>query len=202
MLNLYKNIRFYRRKNDWSQDELARRVGYADKSMVSKIEKGLVDLPQSAILKFADVFGVAPGDLMGDVERDNRIPVLGRVAAGIPIDAIEDVIDYEDIPDEMAKRGEYFGLKVKGDSMQPRIYDGDVVIVRKQPDAESGQIVVASVNGEDATCKRLALSGNGVALISLNPAYPPMMYSKQEQTELPIHIYGVVVEIRGKLKGI
>ena len=67
-----------------------------------------------------------------------RIPVLGRVAAGVPIDAIEDVLDWEEIPEAMAATGEFFGLKIKGDSMQPRIAEGDVVIVRSQPDAESG----------------------------------------------------------------
>lgn len=82
-----------------------------------------------------------------------RIPVLGNVAAGIPIEAIEDVIDYEEISEELAHTGDFFALKIEGDSMEPRICNGDVVIVRKQNYAESGDLVIVLVNGDSATCK-------------------------------------------------
>ena len=77
-----------------------------------------------------------------------RIPVLGNVAAGVPIEAIEDVIDYEEISEELAHTGDFFALKIKGDSMEPRICNGDVVIVRKQNYAESGDLVIVLVNGD------------------------------------------------------
>lgn len=204
MLTLYRNIKFYRTKNHWSQEELAKRAGYADKSMVSKIEKGTVDLPQSQISKFANIFGITASELMGEdgTTSSTRVPVLGKVAAGLPIEAIENIIDWEEIPNEIARKGEHFGLVIKGDSMEPRIYDGDVVLVRKQSDAESGQIVIASVNGDDATCKRLMKYETSIGLLPLNPRYQPMMFSEKEQRELPIQIWGVVVEIRGKLLGI
>ena len=131
-----------------------------------------------------------------------RIPVLGRVAAGLPIDAIENIIDYEEIPAEMARGGEYYCLVVKGDSMEPRIYPGDVIIVRKQDTAESGDIVVATVNGDDATCKRYMKYRDSIALVSLNSKYPPLMFSQDEVKNMPIGIWGVVVEIRGKMVGI
>lgn len=126
------------------------------------------------------------------------IPVLGRVAAGIPIEAIEDVIDTEEITDEMAKTGTHFGLQIHGDSMEPRMCEGDVVIVRQQDDAESGDIVIATVNGADATCKRLRKYRDGIELISNNPAYKPMFYSNEEIEQKPVRIIGKVVELRGK----
>lgn len=127
------------------------------------------------------------------------IPVLGFVAAGIPIEAIEDMIDTEEIPQEMAATGKFFGLKIKGNSMEPRIKDGDIVIVRQQEDAESGDIVIACVNGDEATCKRLRKYKDGIELISNNPSYDPMFFSNQEIAERPVTILGRVVELRAKL---
>lgn len=204
MFTLYRNIKFFRTKNNWSQEELAKRVGYADKSMVSKIEKGKVDLPQSQIQKFAEIFGVSQSELMGNDGTDLtvRVPVLGKVAAGLPIEAIENIIDWEEIPTEMSRKGEHFGLVIQGDSMEPRMYDGDVVIVRKQSTAESGQIVIASINGDDATCKRFMQYDSSIGLVSLNSKYPPRIFTEEQQRKLPIQIWGVVVEIRGKLIGI
>lgn len=133
---------------------------------------------------------------------NTRVPVVGRVAAGLPIEAIENIIDWEEIPAEIAKKGEHFGLVIHGDSMEPRMYDGDIVIVRKQPEAESGQIVIATVNGDDATCKRFMQYGPAIGLVSLNSKYPPMVFSEEQQKSLPIQIWGVVVEIRGKMLGL
>ena len=129
-----------------------------------------------------------------------RIPVLGKVAAGIPIEAITDIVDWEDVPRE--ENGELFGLKVKGDSMSPRIMEGDVLIVRSQPNAETGDIVIAQVNGDLATCKRLIKHENGISLISFNPAYDPMNFTNDEIENLPVSIIGVVIENRQKFKKI
>lgn len=127
-----------------------------------------------------------------------RIPVLGKVAAGIPLEAIEEVLDWEEIPADMAARGEYFALKIKGDSMSPRIMDGDVVIVRQQPDVESGEVAIVKIDGDEATCKRVLKQDNGITLVPFNPAYHPKSYNKNEIAELPIVIVGKVVELRGK----
>lgn len=126
------------------------------------------------------------------------IPVLGDVAAGIPISAVENVIGTEEITRDMAMTGEYFGLRIKGDSMAPRIQDGDVVIVRVQPDANSGDVVIVKVNGDSATCKRLKKYAEGIGLISFNPAYEPINFTDQECIELPVTIIGKVVENRQK----
>lgn len=127
-----------------------------------------------------------------------KINVLGHVAAGIPINAIEEIIDTEEISEQLAKTGEFFGLQIHGDSMEPRICEGDVVIVKQQPDADSGDIVIALVNGDDATCKRLRKYRDGIELISLNPSYEPMFFSEKDITNKLVRIIGKVVELRGK----
>ena len=127
-----------------------------------------------------------------------RIPVLGRIAAGIPLEMIEDIVDWEEVDAETAKQGEIFALQIKGNSMEPRIVDGDVVILHRQEDAESGDIVIATVNGNEATCKRLRKYKDGIELIPNNPAYAPMFFTNQEIINKPVNIIGKVIELRGK----
>lgn len=131
-------------------------------------------------------------------ENGQIINVLGEVAAGIPIEAVENIVDTEEISEELAKTGEFFGLRIKGDSMSPRIAEGDTVIVRKQDTAETGEVVIALVNGDSATCKRLMKYENGISLISFNPTYKPMEYTNEQIEKLPVRIIGKVVENRQK----
>jgi len=128
-----------------------------------------------------------------------KIPVYGQIAAGVPIEAIEDIIDYEEIPAEMAKDGEYIALMIKGDSMEPRLQTGDVVIIRKQETVDSGQIAAVMINGNEATLKKVILRTGGITLVPLNPKYEPMVYSNEQVKNLPIIIIGRVVEARCKL---
>lgn len=200
-----------------TQEQLAQKLGYKSKTTINKIEKGINDITQSKVKAFADVLGTTPAYLMG--WNDNKksstmtqsagdkvssskkgvvINVLGRVAAGVPIEAIEDIIDTEEIPVEMAKTGKFFGLQIHGDSMIPNICDGDIVIVRQQEDAETGDIVIATVNGTDATCKRLRKYKDGIELIANNPTYEPLDFSNQAIIEKPVRIIGKVVELRRK----
>jgi repressor LexA len=127
------------------------------------------------------------------------IPVLGRIPAGVPIEAIENIIDYEEIPEALARHGEYFGLQVKGNSMEPRVLEGDIVIVRKQSCVESGEIGIIMVNGEDATMKKVIMHENGLTLISFNPSYSPQFFTSSEVEKMPVEIVGKVIELRGKL---
>lgn len=172
-------------------------------------EKGAREPDFETLELIADYFNVDTDYLLGRTVKTTYIPssalrkgvsinVLGRVAAGIPIDAIEEVIDTEEITEEMAKTGEFFGLKIKGNSMEPRIYENDVVIVRQQNDAESGDVVIATINGDEATCKRLRKYRDGIELISNNPSYEPMFFSNEEILSKPVRIIGKVVELRGK----
>lgn len=184
-----------------SQRELAERIGVRQ-STVGMWENGKNKPEYKRLLTLAELFGVDVNYLVGDDQKNSdnviRVPVLGHVAAGIPIEAIEDIIDYEELPAAQYKDGDYFGLRVKGDSMEPRIMADDVVIVRKQPDVESGEIAVILVNGYDATVKRLVKHENGISLIALNAAYPPKFYTCDEINRLPIEVVGKVVELRGK----
>lgn len=187
----------------YTQEELAQKLGL-QKSAIAKYENGRVEnIKRSIIALMSDVLECSPSYLMGLDDTKGchgvKINVLGRVAAGIPIHAVEDIIDTEEISEDMAKTGDFFGLKIKGDSMEPRICDGDVVIVRQQPDADSGDIVIALVNGDDATCKRLTKYAGGIGLVSLNSKYEPMMFSEDEVNNKPVKIIGKVIELRGKL---
>lgn len=148
---------------------------------------------------FDDVFNTPT--LQSDVirlEKGMKIPVLGNVAAGTPIFAEENHIGSEEISEELASTGDFFGLRIKGDSMSPRISDGDIVIVRQQDDAESGDIVIVLINGDSATCKKLMKYQEGISLISFNPAYEPMTFTNQEIIDKPVRIIGKVVENRQK----
>lgn len=150
----------------------------------------------------ANYFGISKADLVEDHtstgNKGTKVKVYGRVAAGIPIEAIQDVIDEEEIPEELARTGEFFGLKISGDSMNPEIHDGDTVIVRRQDDAESDEIVIALVNGNDGVCKRLKKYKDSLSLISTNPSYAPMYFSQEEVDSKPVRIIGKVVELRRK----
>lgn len=213
-MELYENIKKRRKELNMTQTELALKTGYSDKSAIAHIESGRVDIPVSKINEFAKALKMQPGDLMGNpavspmilieqmpserVRKAVRIPVLGDVAAGIPLDAIEDIIDYEEIPAEMATQGQFFGLRIKGNSMEPRICAGDVVIVQRQEDADSGDIVIACINGDSATCKKLIKYPDQIVLMPLNNKYDPIIFTAEEVKKTPLTIIGKVVELRGK----
>ena len=148
------------------------------------------------IQKWNDQMSAGLPDEVRRIEAGIRIPVLGSVPCGIPTDAIEflDTEEWEEISEKMSRSGRFFGLKVKGDSMIPRIREGDTLIVKIQPDAESGDIVVARINGDEACCKRLIKQEDGIVLQSFNPCYAPMYFSKDK----PVEIIGKVVENRQK----
>lgn len=195
----------------YTQEELAQKLGL-QKSAIAKYENGRVEnIKRSVIAEMSKSLECSPAYLMGwdnnitpvsggtkGEKKGVTINVLGRVAAGIPIEAVEDIIDTEEISEDMAATGEFFGLQIHGDSMEPRICEGDVVIVRQQEDAESGEIVIATVNGTDATCKRLRKYRDGIELISINPSYEPMFFSSEDIVSKPVRIIGKVVELRGK----
>lgn len=195
-----------------TQGELAKQLSIS-RSTIGMYESGSREPDFETLELIADYFNVDTDYLLGrtnkttyiPVPKSSRphrkgvpIPVYGRVAAGVPIEMIEDIIDTEEITEEMARTGEFFALQIHGDSMEPRMKEGDVVIVRKQEDAESGETVIATVNGTDATCKRLRKYRDGIELIPTNPSYEPMFFSNKEVEEKPVCILGRVVELRAK----
>lgn len=213
-MNYSDRIKELRKGKCLSQEKLADLIGVT-KQAVSQYERGVRKPDIPTIDALCDIFNVSSDYLLGKddvtvrfVGREEiskleslphiRIPVFSHVAAGIPIDAIEDIVDWEDVTEDMASAGELFGLKVKGDSMQPRIAEGDTVIVRQQNDADSGDVVIVRINGDFATCKRLMKYSDGIALISFNPTYPPMNFTKEEISSKPVEIIGKVIENRQK----
>ena len=194
-----------------TQLDVAKAVGVSE-ATVSRWESGnIANMKRSRIAALAQILQIKPGVIMGlegenesknenisTIEKGIKIPILGSVRAGIPLEAIEDIVDYEEIPEVMARNGEYFGLLVKGDSMSPVFVDGDTVIVRKQESADTGDSVIAMINGDEATIKRLNRTEDGIILIPNNPQYLPMTYSNDQIKTLPVRILGKVVELRRK----
>lgn len=198
-------IKALRLEHGLRQIDLANKIG-ALQSTISQWETGKVEPDIEALIKIASIFETSIDNVLGEESPRPPIssggvwvPVLGEVAAGIPIEAVEDIVDYEEIDAALAATGDFFGLRIKGSSMEPRIREGDVVIVRKQDDADTGDTVVVLVNGDSATVKRLKKEADGsMWLLPNNPAYDPQHFTPTEITEKPVHIIGKVVELRGK----
>ena len=146
-------------------------------------------------------WGIEKADLVEPPrQKKNKfiIPILGKVAAGYPIEAVENIIDYEEISEVMARQGEFFALRIQGDSMQPKFSEGDVVIVRKQETVDNGDIAIIMVNGDEATIKKIQRFDGGINLIPTNPAYNIITYTNKEIIDLPVKCLGKVVELRAK----
>lgn len=215
-----EQLRMLRKEAGLSQQAFSQQIGIS-KSSVNMYERGEREPGFETLEAIASFFHVDMDFLLGKSEHRSkedwlernfegwqppknvvRINVLGSVPAGVPTEAVEDIIDWEEIPAEMCTGGrEYFALRVKGDSMWPVFLDGDTVIVQKTPVCENGDTCVVYVNGFDATLKTVKLGGDGsVTLQPKNPNYAPRTYSPNEVRELPVSIAGIVVELRRKLK--
>lgn len=198
-----ERLQFFLNKYDMTQLELSKRLGVGTTSVYNWCN-GLKTPRMDKVDAMCEIFHCKRSDLMEEPRPIKAsttaytINVLGRVAAGIPINTVEEIIDTEEITEDMAKTGEFFGLRISGHSMEPRICDGDVVIVRQQSDVDDGDIAIVLVNGSDGTCKRIKRYQDSLALLPLNPSYEPMIYSKDEVDSLPVKIIGKVVELRGK----
>lgn len=206
-----QNIKMYMEDKGISRKEFCKRLGFAYSTVTDWLNAE--KYPRiDKIEMMATFFGVSKADLVephtathsptkppapSQQPRDKgiRIPVLGRVVAGIPIEAIEEIIDWEEIPQKLAASGKFFALRVCGHSMEPTIHDGDTIIVRVQETVENGQIAVVLVDGEDATVKEVKESEDGLTLIGHNAAvYTPHFYSREEVEKLPVRIIGRVIQ--------
>lgn len=198
-----EQLKVLRKREGMTQAEVSAKLGI-DRSTYAKYETGQSEPNFDMVQKLASLYSTTvdfliSGSKIQDSSSGKWIPVLGVVAAGIPIEAVENIIDWEQISAALAATGEFFGLLVKGSSMEPRIREGDVVIVRQQEDADNGDTVVVLVNGEDATVKRIKKEPDGgIWLLPNNPAFDPMHYSPAEVASMPVRIIGKVVELRGK----
>ncbi len=205
MATLYDRIKSRRTELDLTVEELAHKMGYKDKSSISKIENGKADIPQSKIAAFADALQTTPAYLMGWEEQPEpkkptippgfepmpkmkKIPLIGAIACGEPITAEQNIEKMVDVPENIRCD---FSLTCHGDSMvDAGIHDKDVVYIRIQPEVENGEIAAVRIDGE-ATLKRVYYNPGTLTLMPANPAYAPMIYTGSQLEE--VHIEGKAV---------
>lgn len=205
MATLYDRIKSRRTELGLTVEELAHKMGYKDKSSISKIENGKADIPQSKIAAFADALQTTPAYLMGWEEQPEpkkstippgfepmpkmkKIPLIGSIACGEPITAEQNIEKMVDVPENIRCD---FSLTCHGDSMvDAGIHDKDVVYIRIQPEVENGEIAAVRIDGE-ATLKRVYYNPGTLTLMPANPAYAPMVYTGPQLEE--VHIEGKAV---------
>ena len=213
-----KELGEYLKKIRKSKDLSLRQVDYKSDvsfSHLSMIENGsrkpspltLKELAKIYNLDYIDLYEKAGYLDLAEKERLEKkstsnsavVYVYGTIPAGIPMECIEDIIDTEEISADMLKGGkQYFGLKIKGNSMYPDYLDGDTIILEKTDDCESGDECCVMVNGSDGTFKKVLKNENGIILQPLNSEYQPMFYTNEQIKSLPVRIIGKVVELRRK----
>ena len=194
-----------RKKMGWTLAKLSSMTNIATNTL-NQYELGKREPSLEVLNILAETFHVSVDYLMGREVDNNiqaikinrsvtKIPVFGKIPAGVPIDMIEDSLieDYEEIPTDWLIGGnEYFALRVKGESMMPKFENGDVIILKKQEDCESGAFCAVSINHTECTFKKVLKKENGITLMPLNPEFEPLFFSKQEVVELPVTILGIV----------
>lgn len=197
-MNQFKNIlKSLRLSNNLTQQQLADKLG-VKQNTISMYENGLRTPDLSFVGEIADFFNTDINYLING-KGTVSIPVLGDVVAGVPADAVEYTQGYEEISQDLASKGEFFALKIKGDSMEPRILNGDIVIVKKQPDVNNGDIAIVLISGNEATCKVVEKNKDGITLVPLNNLkYKNINFSNEEIEKMPITILGKVVELRAR----
>ncbi len=203
--NIGSKVRALRKSKKLTQEELARRAQIS-RSYLCDVERGRHN-PSLEMLK--SLAGAMEEDIgiffrneaePEEMRRGTMIPVLGRIRAGIPIEAIPYIIDYEPVSNEMIRGGaQYFALQTRGDSMEPILVENDILIIRKQHSCPSGKIAIIMVDGEDATVKKFIKHKNGIELVAINEKYAPIFYTNEEVECLPVRVIGIVEEMRRKL---
>lgn len=186
-----------------NQPDIAEVLGVT-KSAVNSYFTGTKMPRMDRIKKLADHFGCNVSDLIDDKTVEDQItavaiPVLGTVPAGVPIEAIEEVLGYEEIPKNMADTGEFFCLRVEGNSMYPLLYSGEIIVIKKQESADNGDIVVALIDHADATVKRFKRVPGGIILEAENPEYNSLYFNEKQIQNERVRIIGKAVESRKKL---
>lgn len=204
-MNMGERIKQLRQEKGLTQEELGKYLG-VKKAAIMKYEKGNVkNIKRSAIEILSNLFDVSPSYLMclEDSKLDKYgntvvpINILGVVKAGYDYLAEENIIGTVDVEGHLVGNGEdYFALKVKGDSMSPVFLEDDIVIIKKQNDCENNEFAVVIINGDEGTLKRVKKTDSSILLQPLNPAYEPLLFTKEEVLSIPVSIIGVVKELK------
>ncbi len=204
--SMAQNIRKYMEKKNVSRMELCEALGFNYSTLADWLHAR--KYPRiDKIEMMANYFGVSKADLVeqhSDLRARSinaldviKVPVLGRVVAGPPREAIQEADEFIYIPAGHKKSEDFFALRVYGESMEPSLNDGDIAIVHIQPAVESGQIAVVLIDNQDSTVKRVFLAPDGVTLVADNPAvFQPKFYSNEDCASLPVTILGRVVSIQ------
>lgn len=206
-MNRFKQLRIAHGYD--TQAALAKAL-FVNQTAVSQWERGVTTPSPSILLKLSKMYNVSTDYLLGNDSRDQRpdnfvpyqptgtVPVLGRIAAGVPISAVEEVEGYE--PVTVSDPENCYYLRVDGDSMiGAGIQSGDLVLIRQQPTADPGQIVACKVNGDEATLKRFRKQGETVLLMPENPNYEPIVVPAKDFETGYAQIFGVAIEVKRKL---
>ena len=208
-----QNLKYLRTKYNLTQEQLANKIN-STRSTVNNWENEISEPNLDMIRKLTETFNIKDNivfeDLKSkyntsfiDLDEDTiNIPVLGRIPAGIPFEAIEDVIKYIDIPKEWTYGNkEYFGLLIDGNSMFPKYQNGDIVIFQKceDPIKCNNKDCAVMVNGNDATFKKFIFNNNGVILQPYNMEYETKSFTPEEIQRLPVKLVGFAVQIRRDL---
>ncbi|MEK1337697.1 helix-turn-helix domain-containing protein [Limosilactobacillus fermentum] len=197
-----KYLNELRKQQEISISELARKVDMS-KSTVSQYFNGKLQFPLNRAHDFARALGVTTDDLLGldlskvnPVNRLTKIPLLGTIACGDPILADENISGYLSEPTDFLPSGKLFYLRAKGQSMEPTIKDGSLVLIRQQPYVEDGEIAaVLFTNDNEATLKRIKRAGEAVVLIPDNREYEPIIASDSN----PVRILGKAIRVTTNL---
>lgn len=199
-----KNLRYYMTINNKTRTDLCRDLDFKYTTFTDWYN-GNIYPGIDKIEKIANYFRIEKSDLIEDSEKRKKtsnsaiVFVYGSIPAGVPMECIEDIIDTEEVPANMLRGGkQYFGLKVKGNSMEPEYLDGDTLILEKVDNCESGDDCVIMVNGNDGTFKRVFKNENGIILQPLNSEYAPLVFTNEQIENLPVKVIGIVEEIRRK----
>ena len=177
------NLRYLRRINKMSQDELADKLGYKSFTTVQKWEDGTAFPRVSTLGKIAEIFDIDVDHLLNLNIRTDKVavPILGDVKAGYDLYVNEDIYGYEYCNNKEYGKGEYFYLKVKGDSMVDlRICDGDIVYVKKQDYIDEKDIGVFLLDNNEVTIKKASFNKNGITLKAANKKYPDRKFKNDE----------------------
>jgi len=198
-----------------SLEDVAGRVKMTQKT-IQRYETGERKINAAVLKEIVEYMGVKYENFISEVQfelsgkkqikqdpcgiRSCRVPIVGKIAAGNPIEANQDILGYEEISERMFASGDYIALEITGDSMAPYVLSGDIAIIRKQTTLNNGDIGAIMVNGENATIKKFVKTDNYIKLIPYNHNYEPFIYTKEECERLPVEIIGKVVEVRRKFR--
>ena len=204
-MNIGNRIIQLREEQNISQLELSKKVNI-NNSVLSRIESGKRAARDDELISLSKALNTSIDYLLGETDdpKENknatRIPVYESVSAGSPLLTNDEVVDWAEIPSEKAINAEHFGLRVKGLSMYPVFQEGDLLIVRKQSDVDSGDLAIVLVNGEEATFKEVRKEKGGIMLVGYNPSvFTPRFFNTEDIHTLPVNIIGKVVEFRREL---